>query len=277
MESTSLREINRKRRKAAKISVEEHIAIKKQKKEASEASRIRIRPILDEFLKSNDEVYTVYTFDASLSNCERGVVHNMWREMGMKSVQGNSLMNLIVPQYLLDYMWSKAEACKIVCTQPRRISAISVAERISIERGESIGESVGYKIRLERKGGRHSSIVFCTNGVLVRVLINSGKGTPGKEKSAKMVKNAFSDITHIIVDEIHERDRFSDFMLTIIRDILPLYPHLRVVLMSATLDAERFSQYFGGCPIIRVPGFTYDVKKILSGGCTFACEVKFYQ
>ncbi|KAI3698316.1 hypothetical protein L2E82_41773 [Cichorium intybus] len=167
-----------------------------------------------------------------------------------------------VPQYLLDYMWGKGSACKIVCTQPRRISAISVAERISFERGESIGESVGYKIRLENKGGRHSSIVFCTNGVLLRVLVKAGNGRSGKEASAKMVKDAFPDITHIIVDEIHERDRFSDFMLTIIRDMLPLYPHLRVVLMSATLDAERFSQYFGGCPIIRVPGFTYDVKRL---------------
>ncbi|KAK9076312.1 hypothetical protein SSX86_004646 [Deinandra increscens subsp. villosa] len=167
-----------------------------------------------------------------------------------------------VPQYLLDCMWSKGDACKIVCTQPRRISAISVAERISFERGENIGESVGYKIRLENKGGRHSSIVFCTNGVLLRVLVKAGNSRAGKKKSAKMVKKAFPDITHIIVDEIHERDRFSDFMLTIIRDMLPLYPHLRVVLMSATLDAERFSQYFGGCPIIRVPGFTYDVKKL---------------
>ncbi|CAI9275397.1 unnamed protein product [Lactuca saligna] len=167
-----------------------------------------------------------------------------------------------VPQYLLDYMWGKGSACKIVCTQPRRISAISVAERISHERGESIGESVGYKIRLENKGGRHSSIVFCTNGVLLRVLVRAGNGRSGREASAKMVKDTFPDITHIIVDEIHERDRFSDFMLTIIRDMLPLYPHLRVVLMSATLDAERFSQYFGGCPIIRVPGFTYNVKRL---------------
>ncbi|KAF2302228.1 hypothetical protein GH714_033802 [Hevea brasiliensis] len=111
-----------------------------------------------------------------------------------------------VPQFLLDHKWGKGEACKIVCTQPRRISATSVAERISYERGENIGDDIGYK------------------------------------------------------DEIHERDRYSDFILAIIRDILPSYPHLRLIMMSATLDAERFSQYFGGCPIICVPGFTYPVK-----------------
>ncbi|GJN14786.1 hypothetical protein PR202_gb01645 [Eleusine coracana subsp. coracana] len=110
-----------------------------------------------------------------------------------------------VPQFILDHMWGKGESCKIICTQPRRISAISVAERISAERGESVGDTVGYK------------------------------------------------------DEIHERDRFSDFMLTILRDLLPQYPHLHIVLMSATLDAERFSKYFDGCPVIQVPGFTYPV------------------
>ncbi|XWS41018.1 hypothetical protein CRYUN_Cryun17cG0045200 [Craigia yunnanensis] len=155
-----------------------------------------------------------------------------------------------VPQFLLDYIWGKGEACKILCTQPRRISATSVSERISYERGQKVGDDVGYKIRLESKGGRRSSIVFCTNGVLLRVLVSNSRSK----------REDISDMTHIIMDEIHERDCFCDFMLAIIRDILPSYPHLRLVLMSATLDAERFSQYFGGCPIIRVPGFTYPVK-----------------
>ncbi|XP_062009081.1 DExH-box ATP-dependent RNA helicase DExH6-like [Rosa rugosa] len=165
-----------------------------------------------------------------------------------------------VPQYLLDHMWGKGEACKIVCTQPRRISAISVAERISYERGQNVGEDIGYKIRLESKGGRHSSIVFCTNGILLRILISRGGGRSKTEASNKETKQDLSDITHIIVDEIHERDRHSDFILAILRDMLPSHPHLRLILMSATVDVERFSQYFGGCPIIRVPGFTYPVK-----------------
>ncbi|XP_068655675.1 DExH-box ATP-dependent RNA helicase DExH6-like [Aristolochia californica] len=165
-----------------------------------------------------------------------------------------------VPQFLLDHLWSKGEVCKIVCTQPRRISAISVAERISYERGESVGDSVGYKIRLESKGGKQSSIMFCTNGVLLRMLIDIG-GVISKSKAEnKSLKDINFGITHIIVDEIHERDRFADFMLAILRDLLPSCPHLRLILMSATLDADHFSQYFGGCPIIRVPGFTYPVK-----------------
>ncbi|CAN1351884.1 DExH-box ATP-dependent RNA helicase DExH6 [Linum perenne] len=153
-----------------------------------------------------------------------------------------------VPQFLLDHLWSRGEVCKIVCTQPRRISAMSVADRISQERGQVTGDDVGYKIRLESKGGRHSSIVFCTNGVLLRVLVSSGTSLSSSSSKPD------------IEDEIHERDRYSDFMLTVIRDMLPAYPHLRLILMSATLDAERFSQYFGGCPIIRVPGFTFPVR-----------------
>ncbi|GER54025.1 ATP-dependent RNA helicase [Striga asiatica] len=113
------------------------------------------------------------------------------------------------------------------------------------------------EIRLESKGGSHSSLMFCTNGILLRILV--GRGSGRKKKSKKSANSDFG-ITHIIVDEIHERDRFSDIMLTIIRDMLPLYPQLRLVLMSATIDAERFSTYFCGCPIIRVPGFTYPVK-----------------
>ncbi|CAI8586746.1 unnamed protein product [Vicia faba] len=161
-----------------------------------------------------------------------------------------------VPQYILDHMWSKGEACKILCTQPRRISAMSVSERISKERGEAAGENVGYKIRLESKGGKQSSIVLCTTGVLLRVLVSKGS----RRSKMKHMKDEISDITHIIMDEIHERDRYSDFMLAILRDILPSYPHLRLILMSATIDTMRFSQYFGGCPIIQVPGFTYPVK-----------------
>ncbi|KAL9315983.1 hypothetical protein ACSQ67_016984 [Phaseolus vulgaris] len=161
-----------------------------------------------------------------------------------------------VPQFILDHMWGKGEVCKIVCTQPRRISATSVSERISTERGETIGENVGYKIRLESRGGRQSSIVLCTTGVLLRVLVSKGS------RSSKIghMKDDISGITHIIMDEIHERDRYSDFMLAIIRDMLPSYPHLRLILMSATIDSVRFSDYFGGCPIISVPGFTYPVK-----------------
>ncbi|CAA7037875.1 unnamed protein product [Microthlaspi erraticum] len=213
-------------------------------KVASLSSRLRKDKALQEISKLRSKLPITSFREAITSAVESNQVILISGETGCgKTTQ--------VPQYLLDHMWSnKRETCKIVCTQPRRISAMSVSERISCERGESIGENIGYKVRLQSKGGRHSSVVFCTNGILLRVLV--GKG------SASYV----SDITHIIVDEIHERDCYSDFMLAIIRDLLPSNPHLRLILMSATLDAERFSGYFGGCPVVRVPGFTYPVRTL---------------
>lgn len=66
-------------------------------------------------------------------------------------------------------------------------------------------------------------------------------------------------MTHIIVDEIHERDRFADFLLITLKDLLPTRPDLRLILMSATLHVDLFSNYFGGCPVIDIPGFTHPV------------------
>jgi ATP-dependent RNA helicase DHX36 len=96
-------------------------------------------------------------------------------------------------------MWGKGESCKIVCTQPRRISAISVAERISAERGESVGDTVGYKIRLESKGGKNSSIMFCTNGVLLRLLIGRVTNISKEQNQKRSFDDAVTGITHIIV------------------------------------------------------------------------------
>ena len=87
--------------------------------------------------------------------------------------------------------------------------------------------------------------MFCTNGVLLRML-TSGDGLEG--------------VTHIVVDEIHERDKFADFLLIMLRDLLPSKPHLHLVLMSATLNVALFTDYFHGCPLIQVPGYTYPVQ-----------------
>ncbi|WZZ54816.1 hypothetical protein YC2023_054923 [Brassica napus] len=220
-------------------------------KVASLSSRLRSDRALQEISKLRSRLPITSFRDAITSAVESNqnhllnelVMHPLDPRVGYQfsSTRATYLRNLNllekVPQYLLDHMWaSKRETCKIVCTQPRRISAMSVSERISCERGESIGDNIGYKVRLQSKGGRHSSVVFCTNGILLRVLVGKGSGS------------YVSDITHIIVDEIHERDCYSDFMLAIIS---------QQILMSATLDAERFSGYFGGCPVVRVPGFTY--------------------
>ncbi|XP_021366519.1 ATP-dependent RNA helicase DHX36-like isoform X2 [Mizuhopecten yessoensis] len=156
-----------------------------------------------------------------------------------------------VPQFILDDYISrgKGSQCKVICTQPRRISAITVAERVADERGQSVGKEgdIGYSIRLERHLPRKKgSVLYCTTGILLKYL----ELDPSLRRAS-----------HIIVDEIHERDVLSDFLLIILKDLLPKRPDLKVILMSATLNAEQFSNYFNGSPMLHIPGFTYPVKE----------------
>lgn len=152
-----------------------------------------------------------------------------------------------LPQYILEAEIEAARGatCNIICTQPRRISAMSVAERVAAERGENLGESVGYKVRLEGMRGRDTRLLFCTTGILLRRLL---------------VDRKLEGVTHVIVDEIHERGMNEDFLLIVLKDLLPRRPELKLILMSATLNAELFSSYYGGAPMIHIPGFTYPVR-----------------
>ncbi|KAM9005793.1 ATP-dependent RNA helicase A isoform X1 [Sarcophilus harrisii] len=158
-----------------------------------------------------------------------------------------------VPQYILDecIQNNRAAECNIVVTQPRRISAVSVAERVSYERGEEPGKSCGYSVRFESVLPRpHASIMFCTVGVLLRKLEAGIRG-----------------ISHVIVDEIHERDINTDFLLVVLRDVVQAYPEVRIVLMSATIDTSMFCEYFFNCPIIEVFGRTYPVQEYFLEDC----------
>ncbi|XP_022738785.1 DExH-box ATP-dependent RNA helicase DExH3-like isoform X2 [Durio zibethinus] len=152
-----------------------------------------------------------------------------------------------IPQYILESEIEAARgaSCSIICTQPRRISAMAVSERVAAEKGEKLGESVGYKVRLEGMKGRDTRLLFCTTGILLRRLL---------------VDRDLRGVSHVIVDEIHERGMNEDFLLIVLKDLLPRRPELRLILMSATLNAELFSSYFGGAPTIHIPGFTYPVR-----------------
>ncbi|XP_073413655.1 putative ATP-dependent RNA helicase DHX57 isoform X2 [Dendrobates tinctorius] len=151
-----------------------------------------------------------------------------------------------IPQFILDasLQGSANLVSNIVCTQPRRISAISVAERVAQERAERVGLSVGYQIRLESVKSPATRLLYCTAGVLLRRLEGD---------------IALHGVTHVIVDEVHERTEESDFLLLVLKDVMIKRPDLKVLLMSATVNAELFSQYFAGCPVIHIPGRTFPV------------------
>ncbi|CAD6234094.1 GSCOCG00007546001-RA-CDS [Cotesia congregata] len=170
-----------------------------------------------------------------------------------------------VPQFVLDD-WiinrgdSKSHG-EIICTQPRRISAIGVAERVAFERDEKVGSTVGYQIRLESKMSSWTRLTFCTTGILLQRM--SGDPT-------------LKSVTHVIVDEVHERSAESDFLLMLLRQVLPKRPDLKIVLMSATLKAETFSSYFNGTPILEIPGRTFPVDQLfleeILERCDYALE-----
>ncbi|XP_038612023.1 putative ATP-dependent RNA helicase DHX57 [Tachyglossus aculeatus] len=151
-----------------------------------------------------------------------------------------------IPQFILDETLKgpPEKVANIICTQPRRISAISVAERVAKERAERVGLTVGYQIRLESVKSSATRLLYCTAGVLLRRLEGD---------------TALQGVTHVIVDEVHERTEESDFLLLVLKDIILQKPELRVILMSATLNAELFSEYFNFCPVINIPGRTFPV------------------
>jgi HrpA-like RNA helicase len=152
-----------------------------------------------------------------------------------------------LPQYILEDSLAAGKHCRILCSQPRRVSVLNVSSRVAQERGDAVGQSVGYSIRLESNCSPTTPLQFVTNGILNKML---------GSVSVSMAK-----VTHVIVDEIHERDVHADFALVLLLDVLAARPDLKLVLMSATLQAERFSTFFGGCPVVTVPGRTHPVEE----------------
>jgi ATP-dependent helicase HrpA len=134
-------------------------------------------------------------------------------------------------------------------TQPRRIAASSVATRIAKELGEDIGASVGYKVRFTEKGAQDGFIKLMTDGILLA------------ETQTDKFLNAYDTI---IIDEAHERSLNIDFLLGYLRQLLPKRPDLKIIITSATIDAERFALHFQDrhgkpAPLIHVSGRTYPV------------------
>lgn len=130
-------------------------------------------------------------------------------------------------QFILDDLYARAlgEATKIICTQPRRISALGLADRVSEERCSNVGQEVGYIIRGESKTSHKTKITFVTTGVLLRRLQTSGG-------SSDDVVASLADISHVIIDEVHERSLDTDFLLVLLRDVLKKRKDLKLILMS---------------------------------------------
>ncbi|MDB4945049.1 MAG: ATP-dependent helicase HrpA [Labilithrix sp.] len=129
-------------------------------------------------------------------------------------------------------------------TQPRRIAATSVAARVASELGSPLGTDVGYQIRFEDRTSPSTYVKFMTDGILLAEI----QGDPLLRRYDTLV-----------IDEAHERSLTIDFLLGWLRRILPQRPDLKVIVSSATIETERFSEFFGGAPVIQVEGRTFPV------------------
>jgi ATP-dependent helicase HrpA len=150
-----------------------------------------------------------------------------------------------IPKMCIDA--GRGIAGKIGCTQPRRIAASSISRRIAEELGESPGKSVGYKVRFTDKTPPDAYIKVMTDGILL----------------AETQGDAFlNEYDTLIIDEAHERSLNIDFILGILRTLIPKRAELKVIITSATLDTEKFSKAFNDAPVIHVSGRLYPVEVI---------------
>ncbi|CCA73631.1 related to helicases [Serendipita indica DSM 11827] len=152
-----------------------------------------------------------------------------------------------VPQFILDeeIESKRGSSASIIITQPRRVSVLGVSSRVSTERTDD--GSVGYAIRGESRVRPSTKLLFCTTGVLLRRLAGG---------------DDLENVTHVVVDEVHERSVDSDFLLLELREMIKANKSLKVVLMSATINQKTFSAYFDNAPVIEIPGRTYPVTDV---------------
>lgn len=132
----------------------------------------------------------------------------------------------------------------IGCTQPRRVAAISVAKRVSEEMECKLGSTVGYSIRFEDCTNKDTVIKYLTDGILLRESLTDG---------------ALENYSCIIMDEAHERALNTDVLMGLFKKVLQRRRDLKLIITSATMNAERFSQFYGGAPQFTIPGRTFPV------------------
>lgn len=148
-----------------------------------------------------------------------------------------------IPQYLHEAGYTK-DGLKIGCTQPRRVAAMSVASRVAEEMGVKVGNEVGYAIRFEDSTSDKTVLKYMTDGMLLRELLTEPD------------LGAYSAL---MIDEAHERTVPTDIACGLIKDIAKARPDLKLLISSATMDAQKFQKYFDDAPIFNIPGRRYAV------------------
>ncbi|KAK7720446.1 DEAH-box ATP-dependent RNA helicase prp43 [Botryosphaeria dothidea] len=150
-----------------------------------------------------------------------------------------------IPQFVLFDDLPQSQAKMVACTQPRRVAAMSVAQRVADEMDVNLGEEVGYSIRFEDRTSPKTIMKYMTDGMLLREAMND---------------HNLSRYSTIILDEAHERTLATDILMGLLKEVVQRRPDLKLVIMSATLDAQKFQRYFNDAPLLAVPGRTHPVE-----------------
>lgn len=169
-------------------------------------------------------------------------------EIARHFVSGNNLVITAAPgagkTTRLPPALAKIAAKKVLVLEPRRMAAIAAAHRIAEEQGWQVGEEIGYQVRFANKTSAKSKLIFMTEALLARQMIDDPELT---------------DVDLVILDEFHERSAHVDLALGLLRELQELGRDIKILVMSATLEAEKISAFLGNCPIIQVPGKLFEL------------------
>jgi ATP-dependent RNA helicase DHX8/PRP22 len=173
----------------------------------------------------------------------------------MKAISENQVLVVVgetgsgkttqMTQYMVELGLTKRKNSMIGCTQPRRVAAVSVAKRVAEEFGCALGEQVGYSIRFDDMTSPDTVIKYMTDGMLMREYL---------------ADNDLQRYAALMLDEAHERTVATDVLFGLLKDLCRRRTDLKIIITSATLDAEKFSGYFFNCPIFTIPGRTFPVE-----------------
>lgn len=154
-----------------------------------------------------------------------------------------------IPQWCVDYCLKQSQESKqklcVACTQPRRVAAMSVAARVADEMDVTLGDQVGYSIRFEACTSSKTVLKYLTDGMLLREAMNDRR---------------LGQYGVIILDEVHERTLSTDILMGVLKQLISRRRDIKIVVMSATLDAGKFQTYFDNSPLLSVPGRTHPVE-----------------